>query len=544
MWCVRLLAISLVVLLSLTLTPVQVRAWEYAMEGAFTNTYEYYLGQGKNGFFGTFDVDRSVAAGGLAAGDYATLNGWVGRQVRDLVSGSDATRNYPLLELYPDIKVNQAVRFRAKYRLGDYGDPWASEYLTNTRPGRDVATSDGQWTMWWGTFNTPWGMIVAGKRPESFGLGIQNDGETNTTTEGLAFVAPYGPFRISWAVRPYWQMGNGSPYYNPLDKNGIRQLAARFFITYRTGPLDVGFFAAWMKWHAGPESRANPASGSAFRTIDVPLRQGMVYAKYNNGRFFFNAELAYIDLTTTRRGLGPSYQESWRFNTELGACVGPAKMTVLYTFMPGPDRRAGQLINKQPFIQNPGFGAYIVFRPYSYLLGYAYGGGVNAFDLNDRGYINAAWVLAGRLDYALAANLNLSATFLWAERSSDGYGWGYVRPAQQATVQRTLNAAGVPVDQITWKPYVNYVNLANAPSIPDRNLGWEAGLGIDWLLLERFKVSAQVNYWEVGRWFAYACADRSVPGWNVPTAANKWGVNPDRSIDQVVGGEIKMSMEF
>jgi hypothetical protein len=95
--------------------------------------------------------------------------------------------------------------------------------------------------------------------------------------------------------------------------------------------------------------------------------------------------------------------------------AGPAKLSFLYAFMPGADRRGGALINKQPLNQGAGQGAYDVFRPYSYLLGYGHGSGVNAFNINGDGYISAAWVVASRVDYAFASNLNVFGSFLWAD---------------------------------------------------------------------------------------------------------------------------------
>lgn len=524
------------------------RAWEFSMEGRFTSTYEYYMGPGAAGFFGPFNQDASIAAGGLLPGDFASLNGWVGPRTREIVSGSDSTQNYVTLELFPDIRINSAIRFQAKYRLGDYGNPVASDYLTNTRSGIDVATSDGQWTMWWVTANLPWGTFVVGKRLEAFGTGLQYNGEDNNTTEGLGLVSSYGPFRIICGVRPYWQLfGETTPYYNVLDKSGIRQLSVMSAMTYREGNLDMGVFAALLRWHAGPESQSIQAIRNTFTAFDETWRNGTVYAKYQNGTFFLNNELAYFDIIVKRCGTpnrGPQYNESWRYMAELGACYGPGKLSFLYAFMPGPDRRAGVRINKQPFIQLPPFGAYGVFKPYSYLLNYGFAGGVNAQDLNRNGYINDATVLASRLDFAVAANLNLFGTFLWAERNSHGYGWGYIRPAQRSSVSRVLNTAGVPQDRISWTPTVTYADNTGAPSIPDRALGWEITGGFNWMLLENYTLGLTVAYWKPGKWFNHACVDKTVPGWNVPTAANNWGTNPGRDINRVIGGEVKLTVDF
>ncbi len=344
-------------------------AWEFRMEAAFNYNYEYDGQQGDKGFFGRFNIDRSTGVGGLAAGDYARLNSWAGRQIgrsaNDFASGSDAVKAYQNLELLPDFRITPALRFRAKYRLGSYGDPVNSDYLTNTRPGLNIATSDGQWTMWWLSMHTPMGWIVVGKRPEAFGTGLQFNGASNNTTEGVAVVVPYGPLRISLAARPQWLLQpdpalNSYNFFNILDKSNLRQLSVRFFMTYWSGPIDMGVFWAGMRWHAGSESQGIKVTGvtrSTFKPYDTLLELGTFYVKYFNGRSFFNTELAYFLERVnplTKAMSGPQYKESWRYMVETGFVSGPAKVSFLYAFMPGADRRAGALINKQPYNQGAG----------------------------------------------------------------------------------------------------------------------------------------------------------------------------------------------
>ncbi len=243
-------------------------------------------------------------------------------------------------------------------------------------------------------------------------------------------------------------------------------------------------------------------------------------------------------------GKAPCYNDSWRYMVETGALVGPSKISLLYAFMPGADRRNGAPIDRQPFTQGTSNGAYCVFQPYTFLLGYAYGAGVNAFDLNRDGYINEAWTVAARLDYAVAANLNFFGSFLWAERASQGHGWGYIRPAQKAAVTRIVTTAGVGDDQVAWTPYVNYKDNAGAPSIPDPALGWEITGGLNWKLLDRLELGVLGAYWQPGKWFNYACIDRGVPNWDLPSKATRWGANPNRVIDPVVGVQVSVTSNF
>jgi hypothetical protein len=156
------------------------------------------------------------------------------------------------------------------------------------------------------------------------------------------------------------------------------------------------------------------------------------------------------------------------------------------------------------------------------------------------------------LDYSVAANLNVFGSFLWAQRSTHGYSWGYLRPALNPSVTPVVNATANGIANfIKWTPYVAYQNSDGAPNIADRDLGWEATAGFEWMLLERYRLRGLLAYWQPGKWFNYACVDRGVAGWNRQTRTNintdplyPFGVNPDRVIDPIVGGEVGLTVDF
>jgi hypothetical protein len=211
---------------------------------------------------------------------------------------------------------------------------------------------------------------------------------------------------------------------------------------------------------------------------------------------------------------------------------------LFYAHMPGADRRHGILIDRQPFIQDQPHAALYLFNPYSTLLAYGFGSGVNsAGDLSD------ASVIAARVDYALAANLTVSGGLAHASRVSHGYPIGFIMPDTSAGNfgdvvylqdfdYRRFNPAFHPFD-------------AMIPSIPSRDLGWEATLEILWKLLEpqdqgmgAWGVILRAAFWKPGDWFKYACIDKSVPGWDDPLTAPNWGVNPNRGIDPIYAIQI------
>ena len=273
------------------------------------------------------------------------------------------------------------------------------------------------------------------------------------------------------------------------------------FFQYTSTDLELGVGCLRSNFHQGPELQPGLAARIAAPTFERYVTEGWTYLKYSNGQFFFNTELDWFNrvyrfqrsLNGTFFGTADNidgsgslfaskYWESWRYIAEAGAMFGPFQAKVFYCFMPGPDRRHGVLIDRQPFIQDNLQQAFGLFDPYSILLSYRFGSGVNA-----PGHISDASVFAVRLDYALAANLILEGSFLRAFRNSHGYAIGYIRPNIAGTFGSVVYAE--PPGSTLTNP---------APSIPDRDLGWEVKAGILWELMDRFAVAARVSYWRPG----------------------------------------------
>ena len=69
--------------------------------------------------------------GAATGGDFAATNAWLGVQVNNLVSGSDAARSLFTTYLYPEIKINPAIKLEGAYRIGNTD--------TYTNPGGTVS---------------------------------------------------------------------------------------------------------------------------------------------------------------------------------------------------------------------------------------------------------------------------------------------------------------------------------------------------------------------------------------------------------------------
>lgn len=347
---------------------------------------------------------------------------------------------------------------------------------------------------------------------------------------------------------------------NDLGLNALNNLIGA--ITYTSSDLEVGIGCLRSTYHQGPESLVplQASSTVAFPsppivlvrasspTFESYVTEGWSYLKYNNGDFFINTELdwfnrvfrfqrsldgtffGYPDTTDGSGSLfAPRYWESWRYMAEVGAVFGPLAVRFFYSFMPGPDRRHGVLIDRQPFVQENPQQALGLFDPYSSLLSYRFGAGVNA-----PGHISDASVYAVKLDYLLAANLLIEGSFMKAIRNSHGYAVGYIRPTA------SLSSFG----GVTYREPSGSTFTEPAPSIPEKDLGWEAMAAITWKLMEEWVLVTRVSYWQPGRWFNYACIDKSVPNWDIPSQSNNWGIRPDRAIDAILGFELTLGASY
>ena len=597
-------------ILSLFLLAVsQAGAWEFSMSGNFTWEYYQFSQLGDQGFFGPYNQDLSSVRNEVRL---AARNGWLGHEIArrndvsfwgdELSSGSDVAANYIYTVLFPKLKLNEALSLRGSYRIGAwnptsagdiaYGHLNTSRYLNSQAPGMGNSFSPGYWQTWYAEANLPWGIVTVGKQPNTIGLGLIIDSLENTT-EAVVVGVPFGPFIVG-AQYYFWGPGRNastrqaSNYPLRTDRSGSAQPHFSFLLMYSSGNISSETYVEYNNGHKGPESELytgtaltppnpiNPsiAAYNPIFAVDSSQFFGFANFKYFNGRLFFNTEVGFYQEFFRQNGLSLNkvnvevkappqyvlpqtrYWELWAGMIECGVVAGPAKISFLWAYYPGPDRRNGKLIDRQPtivpiFSPNGGVNLYL---PYSLLLGYDYGSGNGSITRSSsHGFITDASTYGVRLDYAVAANVNLYATFLYANRISQGYGWGWIRPdpSEDSITSPALQYGNGnrrnrdPSGNLTDLSFADSDgNLTNAPNILERDLGYEFGGGIDWKLIEGYILTARVAYWKPGDWFKYACVDRRQSGWNNPNSGNQWGVNWNREINPIFGVRGAIQVDF
>jgi hypothetical protein len=287
----------------------------------------------------------------------------------------------------------------------------------------------------------------------------------------------------------------------------VIQLVSDSYIEEETQPVDgrasLGGFPNNIV--AGPPQRAaiNNANRKRYRF------HGSM--KYFNGRFFCNGEFDWFlswrtglnEVDYNRNGIpllvdNNRDADAWIYGLELGYVLGPMKTTWNYIRSTGDDPSTRQDGEDSRHGDTGVNDAYM--RHWGYLMYHMYGTGTN-FGANGFGFPADFEHLGWRIDYAVAANLNLFAVYSTAWRDQP---WGYViggnwidgcsKFTNDDLLDLQVNGAGF--------------NLADGRenAVPEsaRDIGWEIDLGFEWKLLEHLTWRGSFSYWQPGIWWSYA----------------------------------------
>jgi hypothetical protein len=145
-------------------------------------------------------------------------------------------------------------------------------------------------------------------------------------------------------------------------------------------------------------------------------------------------------------------------------------------------------------------------EPYEFLMFNTYAGGKNGgwnamdftFVADEHGMMTDAYCFAGRLDLAIASNLNLWASYIWAhrlERAGTFFG--------QYQSSASLAAGSIENLREFYKRAGRSFGTGN-DYVSNGFIGWEANCGSEWKLLESLTFKTRYSYWEPGDWFVEA----------------------------------------
>ena len=439
-------------------------------------------------------------------------------------------------------------------------DRWYQDRMSQNAFDTAMTPSINQWHL---TAQLPWGVLSVGARDFAWGTGAVLG--YNTRNDSLLFVLPYGPFRIIpqfWLAnnpdgfgpfRPYGALGGAldpaadhtGPAPNTvtnMDNGDHFPVWWSVVMTYTNGPVDMGFGFLQRTLHSSNANLAaagapglgylpvyyNPLSAApdqiyGYGGMDQALLLFTTYLKYNNGRFFTNLEYWWLNADntflsygqslrplSTANGAPPLYMEASMAFAEIGAMCGPAKLTGMFAWSGGRALNNG---NPTKFYTGIAINNQAT-DPYNYLLFHTYGGGNDApwnpnylaFTNDENGQMADAWALAARLDYAVAANLNIWGSYMWANRVEEN-GWLAGQKDWNGN-EATILGGALPWNANQAQAWKNYAMPGSGgamnPYVDSCALGWEADFGVDWKLLENMTVSSRYAYWQPGTWFDQA----------------------------------------
>jgi len=454
--------------------------------------------------------------------------------------GSDAAIHDQKMTLIPTIKVNQAIRVHGVYTVGGYRNkynqtsagavsgvgvpPFERWYMHDSSPNAAYNTAAiGNWEQIRATFHTPWATFSIGVK--DFPLGVASNLGYNTRANAFLAVVPYGPFRFLGAI--WLTDGALESYPQSADRAGNaaqNQLFQGYFVTYRNGPLEIGAGPIWQLRHQG--EGGGPIGGvlGTSAIADVSLTDYQVYFKYFNGRFFANGEYAWnminlslplagaavpaLGFAFSNNGTTETHTETYNVFAETGVVLGPSKISLVWAQSSGPVLNNGWFaLGANPALlgvigfagggRNPkqySFRAinYQALEPYEYLMFYTYAGGTQTFHADGTGQMADAYAFAGRYDHAVASNLNIYGTYIWAHRLEKAGTW----LGQFSSTG--LNRGFFDVNALR----ANYGRTS--PFVEDGFIGWEANFGVDWKLLEGLTFKTRYSYWQPGDYFKEA----------------------------------------
>jgi len=310
--------------------------------------------------------------------------------------------------------------------------------------------------------------------------------ETNTKTSDSSssssvFDLPFPIFDIGYDYSA--RMGNRKPFH--------------FFTFERV--FDFVSAGGSVLWYANlnRSGLARNAEAAKDGTTDYSAVLSL-FVDYNDGSFLGNAHYSLFNWDVYPANTPHEFHRGYQLFAELGGVVGPLKGTFMGALSSGRRERtslAGVGSDLFPISAS-------LMEPYDYLMFRTYGGGNQTFEGppgRRQGMMSDAYALGARLDWCVAANLNVWTSYLWAhrlERGGTAFGQ-YVTASREASVPEKRAFAAHAGRALLATP-ADYGHVSNGL------LGHEFNIGAEWRLLDRLTLKLRGSGWRPGEWFREA----------------------------------------
>jgi hypothetical protein len=397
-------------------------------------------------------------------------------------------------------------------------------------------------------------------KPSNFGMGLLYNGDQYSST-GVSLSAQYGPWTIS---QSYYSSRTGAGWnvfardsmnpLNPRRKDTGRDYGStiNFGLKYNTSRMraavsvDSYRILASSGNYGSRKEDGTPGPRPVGKRPNPDRVEYDVYAslKYFDGRFFFNGEAAHFWRYTTGRGVANDQGmqvrrdldlDSWVYGIEAGLMTGPAKLTFCYVRATGDDPSTRKTTEEgghgDPV--NPVF-----MRPWGYLMYWTYGTGY-AFGPGGLGQVSNCHHLGFRVDYAVAANLNLFGVWSHAWRDQPG---AFQLAGNDLHTQRRFTNDDLMAAQSSG-------DVRQVPGYAN-DIGWEVDIGFRWKWLENLTWEFTIAYWQPGDWWSHAYPNTAaIYAHTAPEAAPTPNsllarMNPTRPIDPLLAFESAFVVDF
>jgi hypothetical protein len=197
-------------------------------------------------------------------------------------------------------------------------------------------------------------------------------------------------------------------------------------VSYQWGNLGLGGLALWRKMHTDPNNSLwNNHQNLGQYPVDRNSWINVLFVKLNNGTLFAGGQMAWIRSDTSERTGDAEYTSvsgrraarSWL--AEAGVELGPTRLSLLYATVEG--QLGPGLDPVSSFLPETAYapdGSPMLAKEVPTILGAGHNSPAARFMSKNLWAIPGAYRLAGRADCALAVNLNMWGSIIFAGRTS------------------------------------------------------------------------------------------------------------------------------